>query len=381
MESDCGTSATGPCGKNPICGLNFLRALQPLLFGLAVTLIALGLLDHLREPRPSLIWLFDVIFIALVQPMALTANKPSPTGCLLFISTPICVAILLPFFGYTVAPILLGAVFAAHSAVFDAAAEQKRPFLWAGYLASAVFPLWFHWPNQQRCMLVLAGVGVVTALQGAWFFVRYLQKKQPLNPPKVVWSEGEDRALIRSIHWMFGRIEHTQILSTDLNQRIQERYKLEIDSLHRLGFSDGFHDAEGVSLLQALNPFLAIVLFLMWRTKEVMAFWPRLQISNCHPILLAPGHDPFAFAYMSALGTSLYTSFEDKTLLVTKNYGDDDRTPPGVVVKHCKGASVVSIWESHQNSVSQFREEGKKVVCDTSYRAFVEMSYRETAPW
>ncbi len=98
-------------------------------------------------------------------------------------------------------------------------------------------------------------------------------------------------------------------------------------------------------------------------------------------MLLAPGRDAFAFGYMEGLGVAFYTAFADGTLLVTKNHGAN--SPPAseeVIVRRYKGASIGSAWENHRNSIRQLCERGKTVVRDTSFSAYVEVSYRETHP-
>ena len=200
-------------------------------------------------------------------------------------------------------------------------------------------------------------------------------------PPEILDPAQEQRDFLRALHWMVGKIEHSQIFSSELIQRTQKRYRTQIDCLHDLDFSDGFCDAEMALAMRFLNPLLALSLVAMCSKKEVMTLEPGLKISNCHPVLLASRRDAFAFGYAGVFGVSFYTSFTDGTLLVTKNYGDDD--PPHsneVIVKRYKGASIESAWENHQNAMRQLCERGKTVVRDTSHCAYVEASYRETHP-
>jgi hypothetical protein len=119
----------------------------------------------------------------------------------------------------------------------------------------------------------------------------------------------------------------------------------------------------------------------MYSKKEVMTLEPGLKISNCHPVLLAPGRETFAFGYMEGLGVAFYTAFADGTLLVTKNHGENrPSASEEVIVKRYKGASIGSAWENHQSSIRELCERGKTVIRDASHRAYVEVDYRETHP-
>jgi hypothetical protein len=248
----------------------------------------------------------------------------------------------------------------------------------AGSLLAGAYPYWFQWPNEERCLLAIIGVGVSAMAQGLWMIVRCLWTGQPLTHEEATNPAQDERALLRAIHWMIGKIEHSQIFSSELIQRIQKRYNLEIGSLHGLGFSDGFYDAELSSAIRFLNPFLALVLLAMYLSREVITIEPGLKISNCHPVLLAPGHDSFAFGYVEGLGVGFFTSFSDGTLLVTKNHGKDDPSiSDEVIVRRCKGASIEAAWANHQISIHELCESGKTVVRDMSYRAFAEVSVKE----
>jgi hypothetical protein len=254
-------------------------------------------------------------------------------------------------------------------------------FLSAGSLLAGVLSLHFPWPNEQRCLLTLVGVGVTATLQGAWIIVRYLQgyRTAEFSEPAGSPNKSSDRATIRFAHLVFGKIEHVQIYSHELEERIRTRYQSGIRQLTDLGFSYQFSDGETFSSYRLALLFPALIVFLMWRKREVMTIHDGTRILNGHPILI--DKNKTAYANPGVFGVSFYSAFQDGTLLVSKNYGGDNSLGPMVVANYCKSASISDTWAEHQKRIAVLEAEGKRADRQTSFQAWAEISHKETAAW
>jgi hypothetical protein len=381
MERDSATNSVGPQNEKPSQWKGLSRVLRFLFSGLLLAFLAATELCELHGIHAR--WVLSVCLIFSVVELFSLQQKKSASAyrqLLILLILPF-LALAFCFCHHVWAPALLALAFLGMFSVRYKSTRRIYSLLLAGSLIAGVYPYWFSWPNDQRCLLVVVGVGVSIAMQSVWLIVRCLLTGEPVLPPEALDPAQELRALLRAIHWMIGSIEHTQIFSSDLIQRIQKRYNNEINCLHNLGFSDGFYDAEMTPAVRFLNPLLALALAAMYSKKEVMTLEPGLKISNCHPVLLAPGRETFAFGYMEGLGVAFYTAFADGTLLVTKNHGENrPSASEEVIVKRYKGASIGSAWENHQSSIRELCERGKTVIRDASHRAYVEVDYRETHP-
>jgi hypothetical protein len=161
----------------------------------------------------------------------------SAAGCLLWAALVGCLAALYPMRTQDWAPVAAGALFGAYFWAYAKSAGRSYPLLTIGAVLAGVVALLVPWPNEQRSMLALVGVGLTAALQGAWSIVRYLQGRRPAKPVDAAGSSREsDRGLLRLVHWIVGSIGHVQICSPELERRIRTRYQSEIGQLTDLGF-------------------------------------------------------------------------------------------------------------------------------------------------
>jgi len=361
------------------------RPLQIFFAGLLIAFWAFSGLSTLRGFHAS--WtLIVALLISIAELFFLPRRKSNPaSGQLIGLVCLPLLAVIFHFRHQIWAPMAVALLFAGFLLPRFKSTRRSHPIpqvlLLVGCSIAGIYPYWFPWPNEQRCLLAVIGAGATIAMLGAWLILRYLWTGQPVLPLEAQQREQEELAFARALHWMVGKVDHTQIFSAELNQRIQNRYRTEIDCLHRLGFQNAFCDAEFIPAIRFLNPLLALTLVAMSFKKAVLTLGSRLRIGSCHPVFLSPRRDSFAFGELIGLGVSFYTTFQDGTLLVTKNYGDDDPPiSPLVVVRRYKGASIETAWANHQTSIQQLRQEGKSILCDMSHRAYAEISYRETNP-
>jgi hypothetical protein len=117
----------------------------------------------------------------------------------------------------------------------------------------------------------------------------------------------------------------------------------------------------------------------VWLNREVIAIQNGTRIFTAYSVFIPK--NKIAFGYVSGLGTKFYTAFQDGTILVSKNYGDDDPLGPMIVINCCKIASISETWAAHQKRITELEAEGKRVDRQTSFEVYAEISNKETAPW
>jgi hypothetical protein len=229
--------------------------------------------------------------------------------------------------------------------------------------------------------LLLLGLGIAGTL------VPLLQGK-PLRHP--VWGIIEvlsflfglavfilPKGGLRFFHGLFGGIEHIQADSLEFGHRIRIRYQSEIDQLTNLGFAPIFFFGWAFPLIRLLLLFPALVCLMMWFKREVMGILDGTKILVVNPIFISSRSD--AFAEASGLGVKLCTAFQDGTILVSKNYGDDHESHEAAVVIHTyKNASIGETWDQHQRGVQLLQTGRNRAKCQNSFQAFDEIERKVT---
>jgi hypothetical protein len=148
------------------------------------------------------------------------------TGCLMPAVVVGCFAGLYFMRAHDWAPVAAGALCAIFFWVLSRSTKRPYLFLSAASLLAGLLSLQFPWPNEQRCLLTAAGVGLTVTLQGAWIIVRYLQGHRPaeLSEPVASSSQSSDRGFLRFAHWIAGTIGYIQISSPELEQRKRSKF-------------------------------------------------------------------------------------------------------------------------------------------------------------
>jgi hypothetical protein len=77
------------------------------------------------------------------------------------------------------------------------------------------------------------------------------------------------------------------------------------------------------------------------------------------------------------LGITFHTAFQDGTLLVSKNFGDDTRYISAIVGNSCPGASIGSLWTAHKARLQALVAEGRRIDCQSSFQAYAEIIHKE----
>jgi hypothetical protein len=256
-----------------------------------------------------------------------------------------------------------------------------RPYLFmlSGALLAGVLPLNIPWPNEQRCLLTLVGVGLTAILQGAWIIIRYLQGDRPaeLVDPAKMPNAPLDGGLTRFIYRTFGTVEHVQILSSELEMRIRKRYQLEISQLTDLGFDYLFSDGEAFSLFRLALILPALTVILMLRKGEVVTVHEGLKLMAGHPVYIS--RNKTAFAEPSGLGVKFYTALQNGSLLISKDYDDEDLPTGPMIAAYARKASISDTWADHQKRIEALEAAGKRVNQQYSFQAYAEIEDKESA--
>jgi hypothetical protein len=184
---------------------------------------------------------------------------------------------------------------------------------------------------------------------------------------------------VRFIHWIFGTVQHIQIYSPEIEQRIRTRYQSEIGQLTNLGFDYLFSDGETISLFRLVLILPAITVIHMRSKGEVMTLYDGAKLLVGYPVLISKNKS--AIGYASGLGVKFYSAFQDGTLLVSKAYADGDIPAGPMIVKYARKASLSDTWAEHQKRIAALESEGKRVDCQTSFQFYAEISEKETAAW
>jgi hypothetical protein len=121
--------------------------------------------------------------------------------------------------------------------------------------------------------------------------------------------------------------------------------------------------------------FPAIVVFQMWLRDVPMTVQGGTKLLTGNPVFIS--RDKSAYAHPNSLGVTFHTAFQDGTLLVSKNFGDDTGYIPQIEGNSRPGASMSSTWAAHQERLQTLETEGKRVDRQTSFQAYAEIVRKE----
>jgi hypothetical protein len=192
-------------------------------------------------------------------------------------------------------------------------------------------------------------------------------------------STVSPRLFVRLLHWTFGKIDYIQIISPEYEQRIRIRYQSEIGQLQKLGFDYLFSYGESFQLIRLLLLLPAVAVIGSWRNRETISIQQGMKFVTGFPVLISTNKN--AYAHSFGLGVKFYTTFQDGTLLVSKDFADGDFPSGPMIIKYAQKASISDTWIEHQKRIAALETEGKRVNHQTSFQAYAEISDKETAAW
>ena len=174
---------------------------------------------------------------------------------------------------------------------------------------------------------------------------------------------------------LLGSVDYEQIADLRIEQRVRDRFHIEVDQLNSLGFSYVFTSGEAMSLLRALLIFPAVVYLQMWMKGEV------LVLRGGKLLLAVPvfcSSDGRAFAHPNALGTTFHTAFRSGQVLITKNYKSvcDSSEGPDVVM-HASVGTIPGAWQIHKEWLDKLETVANPAARDRSYPAYTDVTHRE----
>jgi FtsH-binding integral membrane protein len=167
----------------------WLNVMSLSLWGLGVAAAFGSVLVAKRMPHFAWQAVLELVFLGcLTAPLLYEDSiegpslKPSNAGCLARLALLACLAALYPMRTLDWAPVAAGASFGAYFWVSAKSAGRSYLILPAGCVLAGVSALQAPWPNEQRCLLALVGVGLAGFLQGTSNIIQYLRGRQPAQP-------------------------------------------------------------------------------------------------------------------------------------------------------------------------------------------------------
>jgi hypothetical protein len=181
------------------------------------------------------------------------------------------------------------------------------------------------------------------------------------------------------IRWImrifFGKSEHVQVASPQLQQRARNRFKSEIDQLEKLGFDYAFLDGQNFFLFRIALLFPLLVQFMKLSFREVMTLTGAANLLTVYTVFVS--RDKTTYAHSNGLGTVFETAFEDATILLTKNFGDSTGYGPVVIAQVMNKASISSMWAEHVWRIQMLETEGRHADHKPSFETYVRISREE----
>ncbi len=175
---------------------------------------------------------------------------------------------------------------------------------------------------------------------------------------------------------LFGRIDHVQITTSELGQRVRNRYQGAIAELAGLGFHELCSYGETFSVFRLLLGIPAIAILALLPKCPVIGWWPGLRMSECCPLLIAG--DKGAYAEADCEGVKFYTAFTDGTFLVSANYRTVTQEGP-VMTQRWRAGSIGEVWAGHRAAVQSFEAASRCVDRRTTFQEFVDLLQRDHA--
>ncbi len=174
---------------------------------------------------------------------------------------------------------------------------------------------------------------------------------------------------------LFGRFRHIQVSDPLLEQRVRLRYQPQIGELTSLGFNFLFFEGSSFSLFRLVFVFPALVFLTMWKKGEVITLHDGTELLSVNPIFASA--DKSSYGHPNGLGIMFHTVFQDGSIMVSLNYGDEYTTvsPTGSrSVRHVyKSASIAETWLAHRQGIQSQEQAGNRVATAIGFDAYVEI--------
>jgi hypothetical protein len=225
-------------------------------------------------------------------------------------------------------------------------------------------------------------IAFVIGLILAWIIRALHSTNKPLYYWQIIFAIGIAiplflRMLPFLFDWTVGAPDLVQIFSPEFEQRARKRYQAEIALLTNLGFDLVFFVGDSTSVFRMLLILPAIVVLDMRRGGVPMTVQNGTRLLTGNPVFIS--RDKSAYAHPNSLGFTFHTGFQDGTVLVSKNFGDDSGYIPAIVGNTCPAASASDTWAAHQKRMAELVAQGKRVDRQTSFQAYREIVLKEQA--
>ena len=159
---------------------------------------------------------------------------------------------------------------------------------------------------------------------------------------------------------------YKQSYDKSISDELKERYKTEIETLEKEGFSPfSLHQ-------ETIWPFSVLIFFpiylIMKSNNEFVKIESPLRLTTYHLMFVSKSHSTYAYVY--GLGCKFYTNFTDGTWLVS-NTGQRVRDKKVIVLARDYGTIATDkLWERHRAKIEEFQADGKRLNPHLSFEAW-----------
>ncbi len=235
-------------------------------------------------------------------------------------------------------------------------------------------------PKTALRIMQLLFVGLILGLILAWIIRHLHGTNNPLFHWQVIFAIGIAIPLFLNLlpslfDWTVGAPDLVQIFSPEFEQRARKRYQAKMALLTNMGFDLAFFVGDSTSVFRMLLILPAIVVFDMRRGGVPMTIQNGTRLLTGNPVFIS--RDKSAYAHPNSLGFTFHTRFQDGTVLVSKNFGDDSGYIPAIVGNTCPAASAGDTWAVHQKRMEELVAEGRRIDLQTSFQAYREIVLKE----
>ncbi|HKA00191.1 MAG TPA: hypothetical protein VKE70_26955 [Candidatus Solibacter sp.] len=173
----------------------------------------------------------------------------------------------------------------------------------------------------------------------------------------------------------FGPVENRQVISPVVESQLRRRHQFRIDELSNLGFSYLCCYSESFPAGRLLFGIPLVIVFFMFAGREYIRLRDRRIHIYCRLML---SRDCSTYADLTGRGVKFYTTFSDRTCIITSQYSGADYNSPRVTKRYID-ANINETWTAHRAVIDAREASGTRAVRQTSFADFERISDLERA--
>jgi hypothetical protein len=170
-------------------------------------------------------------------------------------------------------------------------------------------------------------------------------------------------------------VRYAEETRSDRQARVRARFARDIDALSALGFRELCFYREEFGVFSCVIALPMALLMLIKR--EILGMDRRLHVAAS--FVLMYHNSPTTVVVPMGLGIKLYTSFTDRTLLISANFPSCAASHETLVIREAATMTVGEAWERHKQRIAELENDGKVVSRSAGFNQYVEWSHQEEA--